>query len=304
MDNATRFDVAVFFTYLYPPTWAGLNALAGLAPTVLHPLAHDEPALKLSLFDAMFQLTDGLAFLAEEEKELVERRFRLHRPSIVTGIGIDLAAIDGVHHDVDGFRSRFGLGDRPYLLYVGRVDESKGAVVLANSYAAYADRHVAGSGKPGTPDLVLLGDAISTVPPHRGITVTGAVDEATKNAALDGCLALVQPSYFESFSIVLCEAWAHRKPAIVQGECAVLAGQARRSGGGIPYHGFAELEAAIELVASDPALRAELGAAGRRYVEHRYRWDELLGRYESFLTEVVSTWRRAPTPERRRAVHA
>ena len=93
--------------------------------------------------------------------------------------------------------------------------------------------------------------------------MTGAVDESTKDAAIAGCLALVQPSYFESFSIVLCEAWAHRRPAIVQGRCEVLLGQARRSGGAIPYVGYGELEAAIELLGGDPALRAELGAAGR-----------------------------------------
>ena len=133
---------------------------------------------------------------------------------------------------------------------------------------------------------------MSDVAPAPGVVVTGAVDEATKNAALAGCLALVQPSYFESFSIVLCEAWAHRRPAIVQGRCEVLRGQAHRSGGAIPYVGYGELEAAIELLAGDPALGDELGAAGRAYVERRYDWNDLLERYEGFLTRVQDEWRR------------
>ena len=80
-EHASRFDVVIFFTYLYPPTAVGLDAVAGVVPTVLHPLAHDEPPLRLALFDPIFRLADAFAFLTEEEETLVERRFGLHRPS-------------------------------------------------------------------------------------------------------------------------------------------------------------------------------------------------------------------------------
>jgi glycosyltransferase involved in cell wall biosynthesis len=97
------------------------------------------------------------------------------------------------------------------------------------------------------------------------------------------------PSYFESFSIVLVEAWARARPALVQARCEVLVGQARRSGGAIPYRGFAEFEAALERVLADRELARRLGEAGRRYVEARYRWDAILDRYEGFLAEVIGT---------------
>ena len=285
-DHAARFDTVIFFTYLYPHTAAGLDAVAGVVPTVLHPLAHDEPPFALAVFDPIFRLADAFAFLTEEEETLVERRFGLARPSTITGVGIDLDAIDRSPGDPAAFRRDFGIGDRPYLLCVGRVDASKGALELVDAYRAYCDRHA------DAPLLVLLGELVSDVAPAPGVVVTGAVDEATKNAALAGCLALVQPSYFESFSIVLCEAWAHRRPAIVQGRCEVLRGQAHRSGGAIPYVGYGELEAAIELLAGDPALGDELGAAGRAYVERRYDWNDLLERYEGFLARVQDEWRR------------
>src|SRR5204863_2585631 len=104
------------------------------------------------------------------------------------------------------------------------------------------------------------------------VFVTGFVDESVKRAAIEGALALVQPSYFESFSMVLTEGWAQRKPAIVQGRCDVLLGQARRSGGGLPYQGFAEFEAAVDMLVGDPSLCRELGENGRRFVEERYEW--------------------------------
>jgi glycosyltransferase involved in cell wall biosynthesis len=84
--------------------------------------------------------------------------------------------------------------------------------------------------------------------------------------------------------MILSEAWAHRKPALVQGHCDVLEGQCRRSGGGLPYRGFAEFEAAVGLLLEDGRLRDRLGAAGRRFIEERYRWDAVLDRYDRLVT--------------------
>lgn len=285
-EHAAGFDVVIFFTYLYPHTADGLAAVTGTVPTVLHPLAHDEPPFALAVFDPIFRLADAFAFLTEEEQALVEGRFGLQRASIITGVGIDLDALDRQASPAATFRDHVGLGEAPYLLYVGRVDASKGALELVDAYRAYRRRH------DDAPTLVLLGEVVSELDPTPGVVVTGPLDEPMKDAALAGCLALVQPSYFESFSIVLCEAWAHRRPAIVQGRCEVLRGQARRSGGAIPYVGYGELEAAIELLAGDRALGDELGAAGRAYVERRYDWGDLLNRYEGFLTRVRRDWQR------------
>lgn len=278
-DHAGRFDAVVFVTYLYALTAAGLPRVAGRVPVVLHPAAHDEPSLRLSLFDDLFRLPDGLAFFTEEERDLVAGRFRTTAPSAVVGIGIDLG---GEEPDVTGFRARHGLGDAPYLVAVGRVDPAKGITELAEWFAAHKQR------RPGPLRLVVVGDTVAAPPDHPDIVVTGFVPEGDKRAAVAGAVALVQPSYFESFSLVLAEAWALGRPALVQGRCAVLDGQARRSGGAVPYRGFAEFEAAVETVAGDPALAAGLGRAGRRYVERRYGWDTVLDGYEALLDRVVS----------------
>ena len=73
----------------------------------------------------------------------------------------------------------------------------------------------------------------------------------------------------------------------MQRACAVLAGQARRSGGAIPYRGFAEFEAAVDLLLEDRFLGARMAEAGRRYVESRYEWDTVLSHYERFLGELI-----------------
>ena len=135
---------------------------------------------------------------------------------------------------------------------------------------------------------MLLGELLVDDPRHPDIVTTGFVDEQTRNDALAGALALVHPSYFESFAMVLTETFAQGRPALVQQRCTVLDGHAHRSEGALPYTGFAEFEASAELLRTTPELADAMGAAGRRYVEAEYRWDVVLARYRSLIETAAS----------------
>ncbi|HEX2849880.1 MAG TPA: glycosyltransferase family 4 protein [Acidimicrobiales bacterium] len=277
--NAARFDVVVFLPYLYWTTWTGLPIAGARAATVMHPAAHDEPHLLLPMFRLAARSADALGFFTPEEEALVRTRLGLtDTPGAVTGLGVDPPPAV----DVDRFRRTWRLGDDPYLVYVGRLDPSKGADTLATQFAAYKQR------RPGPLRLVLVGDPVYPIDAHPDIVVTGFADEATKHAALAGAVALVQPSHYESFSIVLAEAWSHGTPALVQRASAVLEGQCRRSGGGIPYGPYVELEAAIDLLIDNGRLRRRLGDAGRRYGESELSWPKVLDRYETLLAAAVA----------------
>ncbi len=291
--NAAGYDVVVFFTYLYQTTFFGLPVAARLAPTLLHPTAHDEPPLYLPIFDFMFRQADAFGFLTEEEADLVRRRFGVMRPSSVIGIGVDLGPTGAGAPQRQGgptpgelaFRATYGLGERPYLLYMGRVDPHKGSDELFGFFVAYRRRH------GDKLALVVMGDPVKPLAFYPDVIMTGFVDSARRAGALAGALALVLPSPFESFSMALTEAWAARLPALVQGVSDVLRGQVARSGGGIAYRGFAEFEAAVEALVASPELCSVLGQNGRRYVEERYRWDVVLDRYERQL-EILARRRR------------
>ena len=275
------FDLAIFVGYLYWTTYAGMPVASAQVPVLFHPTAHDEPPIYLPLFDAEFRHAAAFGFLSPEEATLVERRFHVRRRSIVNGIGVDLDAVG----DEGSFRSRFGLGDDPYLLYVARIDPHKGSDELFGHFVTYKERH------PGPLKLVFVGEPVHPLPTHPDVVVTGWADEQTWTDSFAGALAFVNPSYFESFSRALVEAWAQRLPALVQGRCAVLRGQVVRSGGGVPYGGFAEFEAAVDMLVGDERLRTRMGSAGRAYAESHYGWDGLLQRYEAFLDEVVASRR-------------
>jgi glycosyltransferase involved in cell wall biosynthesis len=279
-ERAPTYDVVVFFTYLYQTTFDGLPVSSRLAPTLLHPTAHDEPPLYLDLFDFVFRQPHGFACSTEEEAALIHRRRRSGAPTSIIGIGVDLEfAGDGA-----SFRATYDIGDRPYLLVIGRVDPHKGSQELYDFFLAYKERN------RGELMLVVLGEQVTDLPPHPDVVLTGFVDDDVRQGALAGAWAVVVPSYFESFSMVLSEAWAARKAVLVQGRSDVLTGQALRSGGGIPYAGFAEFEAAVDVLADSPALVDALGQRGRSYVEDRYNWDHVLDRYERQLT-VLNRWR-------------
>jgi glycosyltransferase involved in cell wall biosynthesis len=276
--SAHRFDVVICFTYLYWTTGAALDAIAGQVPTVLHPTVHDEPPLRLSLFDAVFHAPDAFALSTPEEIALIRRRFGFDPPGAVVGIGVEVSEGDPAR-----FARAYGLESAPYLLYAGRIDEGKGAGELIDFFVEYKRRH-----ERDPVRLVLLGDPVMTPPVRDDVIVTGFVDYQTRDDALAGTLALAQPSFFESFSMILTEAFAFGRPALVQGRCEVLRGHAQRSHAAIPYEGFAEFECALEMLRDDGDLADTMGAAGRAYVDREYRWDVVLDRYEQLLTQVAT----------------
>ena len=268
LANHRDFDVAIFMTYLYTTATVGIPVLAGRLPLVFQPTAHDEPPLKVPIFESVFRLPDAFLFFTPEERDVVSRKFFFEPRGETVGIGIDL---DPVTSDPAAVLSPLGIGpDDDYIVYVGRLDPMKGVKELVEFFRTFRSRNMSNL------KLVLAGDQIVDLPVDENVVITGFLAEPVKQGLIRRALALVQPSYFESFSIVLCEAWVHRRPAIVQGASPVLRGQATRSRGAVHYEGFAEFEQALLLLESDRALADALGGNGRAYVEDQYRWPRVI----------------------------
>jgi glycosyltransferase involved in cell wall biosynthesis len=267
-------DVFAFHPYLYHPTVVGLPRVA--ERTILHPAAHDEPVIRLPLYRAVFEAAAALAYWSEPEREVVDRRFQVgSKPALVVGLGVDPGAGKEARA-----RRALDLGNGPYLLCLGRVDDGKGARLLAECFASYKNR------RGGALRLVYAGPVVNELPAHPDILVAGAVDEAVKWGLLRGALALVSPSAFESFSIVLMEAWSVGTPVLVNSRCAVTLDHVRRSGGGLAFGSYAELEVELDRITASATLRAALGDAGQRFVDGRYRWTDVIDRYAGFVQSV------------------
>jgi glycosyltransferase involved in cell wall biosynthesis len=281
-EHASEYDVVVFMTYLYPTTAFGLPAVAGLVPTVLQPTAHDEPTAHLPMFQSLFRQPDSFIFFTEEERDTVRRIYDIDPDGQTVGIGMPL---DQEIQNGQTFRRANDLLDDPYLLYVGRLDTFKGVSELLRYFVEFKGH------RPSNLKLVLAGEKVIDLPNSDDIIYAGFLDEQMKRDAIAGSIALVQPSPFESFSIVLCEAWLQRKPVLVQGWSDVMTGQVMRSQGGFPYNGFAEFEGCLQLLLTDRELAAELGRNGEQYVRQMYSWDNVLDKFEDAIVQAKANFR-------------
>jgi glycosyltransferase involved in cell wall biosynthesis len=271
-------ELIAFYPYLYTPTVEGVAAVGDRA--VMHPAAHDEPALHLPVFRRTMTGVQGLAFHTRSERELVQQMFPVaDLPQEIVGLGFDEPGDDvGAGRDPGEL---LGIGDRPYLLYVGRVDGLKGTTTLAAFFAAYKERN------RGPLALALVGPVTAQPPLTGDIVLTGPVSEADKWALMRGATALVQPSPHESFSLVLLESWSVGVPVMVNARCTATMEHCTDSGGGLSFGSYAEFEVVTDVMTGDPGLRARMGSSGRRYVDARFRWPVIIDRYDGFAQRVM-----------------
>lgn len=263
------YDAFLFFTYLYATTYFLLPIVAHKA--YLSPLAHDEWTIYLSMWDRFFEKPRGFIFNTIEELNLIKSRFpKVKIEELVAGLAVEPPS----NYSSENFRQQYNIYE-PFLLYIGRVDPSKGCQELFD-YFINLRSHELISRK-----LVLLGKSTMPIPNHPDIIALGFVDEQTKWDALAACDLLVMPSPYESLSIVLLEAWAVGKSVLVNGKCEVLLGQSRRAQGGLWYTNKDEFQVAIEKM--NERVRNQLGLQGQHFVETHYVWSKIESKYLNLL---------------------
>lgn len=269
-----RFDRIFFYCYRYYHSYHGVPAVADRA--ILVPTAEEDPAIGLEIMKPLFRAPRGVVYLTPEEQALVEDASgNGSLPSVVIGSGINLPEADPA---LD-FRKQHGL-ERPFLLFVGRIDRNKGALTLFAYFKKFLE-------ETGTDvDLVLAGKPAVPIPDHPRIRHVGFISEEEKVAALRQCRLLVMPSPYESLSVIVLEAWKLGVPVLANARCKVLAGQCLRSNGGIFYHGYAEFAEGLRLLLADDSLAGALGRQGRAYVDREYSWDTIDRKMDELLART------------------
>jgi len=273
-ENIDEHDLFLFFTYLYWPTVEGLKYAKDKA--ILIPFCHDEPPVYLKSFDALFTAPKGIIYNTSEETEFIHKRFKNAQiPSITTGIGLDIPPVD----TFPNARKKFKL-NKPFILYMGRVDPAKGCNELFEYFLEYKKRN------KGDLQLVLMGNEVISIPKHKDIISLGFVSEEEKYAVLRECELFVLPSHFESLSIVVLEAFEFRKPVLVSGHCAVLKGHCEKSNGGLYFYGNEDFCECLDLLINNEDLRKSMGNNGKDYVDKNYQWDIIIDKFTRFIDDM------------------
>jgi glycosyltransferase involved in cell wall biosynthesis len=310
-----QYDALVFFTYLYAPTVLGMEVAP--ARSVLVPTAHDEPAIRLGIFDEVFSRAAALCYLTDSERRFVQRRFR-DRPLLeeVIGVGVEMpqhhpyprmsappeeeAAADdtgGPAHTADGdaappespshlerrgtvFRRRHRLYG-PFVLYGGRIDPGKGCEELLTYFGSYANRG-------GEATLALMGVKLMSLPDEPFIRFAGLLSDRERLQALEAATVVVCPSPYESLSLLALESLSAGTPILVNARSDVLVEHCQRSNAGLYYADRDEFVECLDLLVGDVRLRANMGRNGREYIRQNYRWDLVLGKYERLFAKIRS----------------
>jgi glycosyltransferase involved in cell wall biosynthesis len=276
-SRGTDYDAVLFLPYPYGPVLHGVPLVRERA--WLQPCLHHEAYALLPQVAEIFHAARGLLFNSDGEAELALRLYGpgLREKSHVVGEWIDRPTISA---GGGGRIGSFSPAQERYVLYVGRRDETKNVGLLIESYRLYRRHDYATSLK-----LVLAGPGSTSFhDPANGIYDLGQVSNVQRDALLAQSLALFQPSYNESFSRVVMEAWAMARPVAVNAQCISTSLAVSRSRGGWTAKSkgeWAELMGFVDR--ADAGLLAEVGEAGRVYYLTHATQDGVLARYDDAL---------------------
>ena len=282
--HADSYDFVILFSYRYYHAWHAARRLGHKA--VLVPTAERDPTIGLAIFAPVFRGVRAIMYNSHEERAMIHAATRNESvPGAVVGVGSDVPD----RTDPAGFRRKYRI-NRPFAIYVGRIDENKGCTELFDYFQRYA------AAFPGGLDLVLVGKEVMHVPQHHRIHHLGFLSDEDKYNALAAADLLIMPSYFESLSMVALEAWALGRPVLANGRCDVLKGQCIRSNAGLYYENYQEFAETLYSLESNGPLHARLGRNGRDYFRRNYAWPVIERKYLEMFQRLARDTAR-PEPE-------
>lgn len=272
--NHDQYTALIFFTYLYYPTIQGIK----IAPqkSILIPTAHDEPPIYFPFFKKFFNTPKAILYNTISEKRFVNRMFNNENIySDIVGVGIEPVEPAVIYDAKEILKT-----DCKYLVYIGRIDASKGCKMLFDYFLKYK--------KTGNKNikLVLVGQIFMKIPADDDIIAMGFIDEDIKIALLKNAMALIIPSFYESLSLVTLESMAYGIPVIANKDCEVLKDHIENSHAGFLFNDYKSFEKAVDIINNPQFDVSILSANAKKYVAENYTWDVTIKKYQSAIAHV------------------
>lgn len=253
----------MYYTALYAPE-----------KTLVIPTMHYHGISFRSILTEVFTKVAYVGFNTHAEEKLARRIFgpRMSRHGIIS-VGIETTP----PADWTTTCAKYGLPSE-YLLYVGRVDRNKLHHIF-DYFVAYKETY-----KDSPLKLVMVGALFTEAFEHPDIIYTGFVDEHEKTALIQHAKIVVNPSKYESLSLILLEAMSQKKPVLVNGLCNVLKEHCKKSKrAALAYFNKRDFIKKLRRMDASEPLRTEMGEKGAAYVQKNYNWETILKR----LTTVI-----------------
>ena len=256
----------VYYTTLYAPE-----------KTIVIPTMHYHKTAFRSTLTQVFTKAAYIAFNTTAEQKLARKIFGMHMaPHSIVSVGIELSAPS----DWAVTQEKYNLPDE-YMLYVGRVDQGK----LNNVYTYFLNY------KKVYPNsdlkFVLVGKQYSYPFNNPDIIYTNFVEEQEKISIIQHAKIVINPSLYESLSLILLEAMALKKAMLVNGNCNVLKEHCHKSNNAALYYtnekSFIDK---LHMLDSSTNLRLEMGEKGYSYVNSNYDWNIIMNKLKHVIENI------------------
>jgi glycosyltransferase involved in cell wall biosynthesis len=218
------------------------------------------------------------------------RAFGFGSPVRVISNGVQPAEYETIP-DASSFREAHpGVGDGPYVVFLGRLHPGKGLALLTEAFGRLAPDHPEAR-------LVLVGpDAGARAGVERAAASSGVADRVVftgpvyghdKLAALAGASCYALPSEHEGFSVAICEALACGTPVVISPECHF--DEVEEAGAGlVRARDAASIAEGLSAMLGDPEAARGMGARGRSLVFERYTWPAIARRLVGLYREAAA----------------
>ncbi len=182
------------------------------------------------------------------------------------------------------------IGDRPIVLFLGRLDLKKGLDLLIDAFAEAlrlgCQAHLVIAGPDGG-----MKKQVEAWLEERGLreraTLAGLVAGTDKLGLLADSDLFVLPSQTESFGIAVIEAMASGLPFVISDQVGVGAEIAQANAGWIVPNATTPLRDAMVEALRDPASARAKGARGRAFAKERFSWSHIAAAQEEIYASIL-----------------
>lgn len=200
-----------------------------------------------------------------------------------------IAESDFLAEDNEGFRAKFCLGRRPFILFVGRLNLIKGPDMLLKAFCTIKDKFPA-------IDLVFVGPDGGMLAEMKALVKTenvadrvhflGYLGGADKSHAYHAATFLAIPSRHEAMSIVVLEAGVSSTPVLLTNQCGFNQIADEAAGWVVPAT-IEGISTGLDKVLSDIGNIEVVAGKIYKYVTSEYSWAVVIRRYRNLYFNLL-----------------
>jgi glycosyltransferase involved in cell wall biosynthesis len=191
-------------------------------------------------------------------------------------------------YEVD-FRKQFGLKDRPFILFLGRLNLIKGPDLLLHAFCQleemFPDIDLVFAG-PDDGMLTELERTVSMAQIEDRVHFVGYVNGEEKYQAYRSAMILAIPSRQEAMSLVVLEAGIVGTPSVFTDQCG-LEELAKANSGWMVSPSVEGLNQGLKDILSNPAQIPVIGNNVKKVVVTQFSWQAIIRKYRKMYVELM-----------------